>query len=178
MPGRSSWPCEDFTRTAISLFRRPKAGCGRGRCRGTGERLPVRAVPVIVRADDSRRALCAPRDAFFGHPSQRLKLIGITGTNGKTTTTYLVKSIIEAAGHGTGLIGTIDYRVGDKVYPAPNTTPESLDLQRLLAEMVGLGAELLRHGGLIARACARQDRRMRVRGCRVHEPDAGPPGFS
>jgi UDP-N-acetylmuramoyl-L-alanyl-D-glutamate--2,6-diaminopimelate ligase len=67
-------------------------------------------------------------------------LTGITGTNGKTTTTYLVRSIVEAAGHTTGLIGTIDYRVGDKVYPAPNTTPESLELQRLLSEMVGLGA--------------------------------------
>ena len=65
----------------------------------------------------------------------------MTGTNGKTTTTYLVKSIVEAA-HGTvGLIGTIDYRVGGKVYPAPNTTPESLDLQRLMSEMTNLGTE-------------------------------------
>ena len=72
------------------------------------------------------------------HPAC-LMLIGITGTNGKTTTSYLVKSIIEAAGHTAGLIGTIDYRVGNKVYPAPNTTPESLELQRLLSEMVRFG---------------------------------------
>jgi UDP-N-acetylmuramoyl-L-alanyl-D-glutamate--2,6-diaminopimelate ligase len=93
------------------------------------------AAPVI-RVPDSRAALARLATVFYGRPSERLKLIGITGTKGKTTTSYLVRSIIEAAGHRTGLIGTIDYRVGDKVYPAPNTTPESLDLQRLLAEMV------------------------------------------
>jgi UDP-N-acetylmuramoyl-L-alanyl-D-glutamate--2,6-diaminopimelate ligase len=101
---------------------------------------PVPADTPLLIVDDSRRALALIANAFFGHPSRRLKLIGITGTNGKTTTTHLVKSIIEAAGHAAGLIGTIDYRVGDKVYPAPNTTPESLELQRLLSEMVGLGA--------------------------------------
>jgi UDP-N-acetylmuramoyl-L-alanyl-D-glutamate--2,6-diaminopimelate ligase len=101
---------------------------------------PVPADMPLLIVDDSRRALALLANAFFGHPSRRLKLIGITGTNGKTTTTHLVKSIIEAAGHTAGLIGTIDYRVGDKVYPAPNTTPESLELQRLLSEMVGLGA--------------------------------------
>jgi UDP-N-acetylmuramoyl-L-alanyl-D-glutamate--2,6-diaminopimelate ligase len=95
--------------------------------------------PQIV-VEDSRRALALLANAFYGHPSQKLALVGITGTNGKTTTTYLVRSIIEAAGGAAGLIGTIDYRVGESVYPAPNTTPESLDIQRLLAEMVGLGA--------------------------------------
>ncbi len=99
-----------------------------------------RTTPLIV-VDDSRRALALLAVAFYGHPSQNLILVGITGTNGKTTTTYLIKSIIEAAGRKAGLIGTIDYRVGEKVYTAPNTTPESLDLQRLMAEMVGLGAE-------------------------------------
>ncbi len=95
--------------------------------------------PEIV-VEDSRHALAVLANAFYNYPSQRLALIGITGTNGKTTTTYLVKSIIEATGSIAGLIGTIDYRVGERVYPAPNTTPESLDIQRLLAEMVGLGA--------------------------------------
>ncbi len=102
---------------------------------------PVPADTPLIIVDDSRRALALLANAFFGYPSQRLKLIGITGTNGKTTTTYLLKSIIEAAGHTAGLIGTIDYRVGDRVYSAPNTTPESLELQRLLSEMAGLGAE-------------------------------------
>ncbi len=97
------------------------------------------ALQIIVR--DSRRALALVAGTFYNHPSKRLHLIGVTGTNGKTTSTYLVRSVIEAAGRNAGLIGTIDYRVGDRVYPAPNTTPESLDLQRLLAEMAGVGAE-------------------------------------
>ncbi len=91
-------------------------------------------VPVI-RVPDTRRALAQIAARFFGYPSRRLAVVGITGTNGKTTTSYLVRSIIEASGQTAGLIGTIDYRIGSRVYPAPNTTPESLDLQRLLAEM-------------------------------------------
>ncbi len=98
------------------------------------EGLPVLRVP------DSRVALAAIAAAFYGHPSRKLMLLGITGTNGKTTTSYLARSIIEAAGLSCGLIGTIDYRIGGRVIPAPNTTPESLDLQRLLAEMAGQGA--------------------------------------
>lgn len=97
------------------------------------------AVPVI-RVPDSRRALALLAASFYGHPSRKLVLIGITGTNGKTTTSYLARSVIEEAGTSAGLIGTIDYRIGDRIYPAPNTTPESLDLQRFLAEMVGAGA--------------------------------------
>ena len=107
--------------------------------RQEGPTVPADTPLIIV--EDSRRALALLANAFFGNPSQRLRLIGITGTNGKTTTTYLVKAIVEAAGHTAGLIGTIDYRVGDTVYPALNTTPESLELQRLLSEMVGLGVE-------------------------------------
>lgn len=97
-------------------------------------------VPVI-RVPDSRAVLARMAAAFYGYPSKKLKLVGITGTKGKTTTSYLVKAIIEAAGQTTGLIGTIDYRVGSTIYPAPNTTPESLDIQRLLAEMVAAGCE-------------------------------------
>ncbi len=96
----------------------------------------VRTDTPVILVPDSRVALARLAAAFYVHPSRRLKLIGITGTNGKTTTSYLVKSIIEAAERVSGLIGTIDYRIGDRIYPAPNTTPESLDLQRLLAEMV------------------------------------------
>jgi UDP-N-acetylmuramoyl-L-alanyl-D-glutamate--2,6-diaminopimelate ligase len=92
------------------------------------------SVPVI-RVPDSRKALAKLAAKFYDYPALRLKLVGITGTKGKTTTSYLVKSVIEAAGHTAGLIGTIDYRIGDRVYPSPNTTPESIDLQALLAEM-------------------------------------------
>jgi UDP-N-acetylmuramoyl-L-alanyl-D-glutamate--2,6-diaminopimelate ligase len=95
----------------------------------------------LIRVADSRAALAALAAAFYGQPSKRLRLVGITGTNGKTTTSYLIKSIIEATVGLAGLIGTIDYRIGDTVYPAPNTTPESLDLQRLLSEMVDAGAK-------------------------------------
>lgn len=111
--------------------------------------------PVIL-VPDSRAALARIAVVFYDHPSHRLKLIGITGTKGKTTASYLTKSILEAAGHTTGLIGTIDYRVGNKVYPAPNTTPESLDLQRLLKEMADAGAgycvmEVSSHGLALGR---------------------------
>jgi len=106
------------------------------------ENVRIEALPdtPVIRVPDSRRALARLASRFYEYPSRRLALAGITGTNGKTTTSYLVRSIIEAAGHTAGLIGTIDYRIGKTVYPAPNTTPESLDLQRLLAEMAGRGA--------------------------------------
>ena len=96
---------------------------------------------LVIRVPDSRRALARLAARFYEYPSRRLALAGITGTNGKTTTSYLVKSIIEAAGSTAGLIGTIDYRIGDTIYPALNTTPESLDLQKLLAEMARRGAQ-------------------------------------
>ncbi len=94
----------------------------------------------VIRIPDSRKMLAHIADVFYGHPSGKLKLIGITGTKGKTTTSYLVRSIIEAAGHQSGLIGTIDYRVGSAIYPAPNTTPESLELQQLLDAMTKTGS--------------------------------------
>jgi UDP-N-acetylmuramoyl-L-alanyl-D-glutamate--2,6-diaminopimelate ligase len=102
----------------------------------------VAAIPdtPVFRVPDSRKALAQLAAKFYGYPSRRIKLVGITGTKGKTTTSYLARSIIEAAGHRAGLIGTIDYRIGDRVYPAPNTTPESLDLQALFAEMAEQGA--------------------------------------
>ncbi len=107
------------------------------------EDLPVAAAVAeapVFSVPDSRAALALLSAAFYGHPSQRLALVGITGTNGKTTTSYLARAIIEASGGMSGLIGTIDYRIGTRVYPAPNTTPESVDLQRLLAEMADQGA--------------------------------------
>jgi UDP-N-acetylmuramoyl-L-alanyl-D-glutamate--2,6-diaminopimelate ligase len=102
-----------------------------------GDTGPSGGAPVI-HVPDSRRALARLAANFYGYPSRRIRVVGITGTKGKTTTSYLVKSVIEAAGRTAGLIGTIDYRIGGKVYPAPNTTPESLDLQAFLAEMADL----------------------------------------
>ena len=107
------------------------------------ENVRIEALPdtPVIRVPDSRRALARLAAKFYGYPATKLMLIGITGTKGKTTTSYLTKAIIEAAGHTTGLIGTIDYRIGDRVYPAPNTTPDALELHRLLAEMVERGAK-------------------------------------
>ena len=88
---------------------------------------------------NSRIALARIAANFYGNPSSRIKLIGVTGTNGKTTITYLLESILKKAGYPVGVIGTINYHYGQTVVAAPNTTPESLDLQRILAEMVGGG---------------------------------------
>jgi len=94
---------------------------------------------TLILVPNSRRALAKIASNFYGDPSSRLKLIGITGTNGKTTTTYLLESIFRKAGYAAGVIGTINYRFGQKTTPAPNTTPESLDLQRILQEMLNGG---------------------------------------
>ncbi len=88
---------------------------------------------------NSRQALARVASNFYGDPSADLCLIGVTGTNGKTTTSFLIESIFRKAGFSAGLIGTIHYRYGQKVIPALNTTPESLDLQRILREMVEEG---------------------------------------
>lgn len=95
-----------------------------------------------VQVEDARSALARLANEFFGRPSEKIKLIGVTGTNGKTTTAYLLESIFRQAGLKTGLIGTIEYRVNGTRVNAERTTPESLDLQRLLAEMVDKGVDV------------------------------------
>jgi UDP-N-acetylmuramoyl-L-alanyl-D-glutamate--2,6-diaminopimelate ligase len=89
-----------------------------------------------IRVDDARLALAALSAAFFGHPSEELSLVGITGTNGKTTTSYLLAGIFEAAGQRCGLIGTVAHRVGQEQLEADRTTPEAPDLHRMLRAMV------------------------------------------
>ena len=79
--------------------------------------------------------------AYFGHPAEQLKTIGITGTKGKTTTTYMVKSILENAGYKVGLIGTIEAIIGDEVIPAANTTPESYVVQEYFRRMADAGCD-------------------------------------
>jgi UDP-N-acetylmuramoyl-L-alanyl-D-glutamate--2,6-diaminopimelate ligase len=93
-----------------------------------------------IRVRDSRRALGVLGKNFFENPSGALGLVGVTGTNGKTTVTYLLESILREAGHEPGVIGTVNYRWGTKVLPASHTTPESFELQRLLAEIRNAGA--------------------------------------
>ncbi len=88
-----------------------------------------------VQVRHGRRALAAAALEFYGHPDRRLRLVGVTGTNGKTTTVYLIDSILRAAGFTTGRFGTIEHRIGDEAVTAVNTTPESLDLVRLLVQL-------------------------------------------
>lgn len=90
---------------------------------------------TAIRVDDSRHALAWVSDRFYGRPSDQLDLIGITGTNGKTTLTYLLERIFETAGQSCGVIGSINYRYGGNEYPAPMTTPEALEINRMLSEM-------------------------------------------
>ena len=96
-------------------------------------------VPQFV-ASSCREALSRIGDAFYGHPSGELALIGVTGTNGKTTTAFLIDAILRASGRRTGLMGTIHYRVGDEVFEEPRTTSEGPDLQRYLRRMADAGA--------------------------------------
>jgi UDP-N-acetylmuramoyl-L-alanyl-D-glutamate--2,6-diaminopimelate ligase len=89
---------------------------------------------------DGRRALARLSANFYKRPAERIAITGITGTNGKSTTAFLIESILTAAGRKSALIGTIEYHVAGKVYPAPYTTPEALELERILSEALGLGA--------------------------------------
>ena len=89
-----------------------------------------------IKVADAREALAWAAAAYFQHPSKKLKVIGVTGTNGKTTVAFMVKQILEAAGVNCGLIGTVRYEIGERVIPAQRTTPESLEIQQMLAEML------------------------------------------
>lgn len=94
---------------------------------------------ALVEVRHGRRALAAIAANVFGHPERKLQLSGVTGTNGKTTTAYLLEQLLRAAGRVTALVGTIEYRVAGEVRPSPHTTPESRDLLALLAEGVERG---------------------------------------
>lgn len=96
---------------------------------------------TVIRVKDTRYALALMSAAYFGYPAEKLKIIGITGTKGKTTTTYMVKSILEGVGHKVGLIGTIEAVIGGKSIPANNTTPESYTIHQYFAEMVRAGCD-------------------------------------
>jgi len=127
----------------------PLAKGGRGR----GDVLR----PVFILVQDSRKALACVSNNFYERPSEDATVIGVTGTNGKTTTTYLLKSILEAAGEKVGIIGTIRYLIGKDEYPAFHTTPEAPEFQGLLRRMVSAGcssvvAEVSSHALSLKRA--------------------------
>ena len=87
---------------------------------------------TLIQVADTRYALALMSAAYYGYPAEKLKVIGVTGTKGKTTTTYMIRSILEEVGHKVGLIGTIEARIGDRVLKAGNTTPESCTIQKYL----------------------------------------------
>jgi len=95
---------------------------------------------AFARVAHGRKALAALSANFYEHPAQKLKLTGVTGTNGKTTTAFLIEHILRSAGRSVAMIGTIEYHVAGRVIPAPHTTPESLELNAALAEAVHAGA--------------------------------------
>lgn len=97
---------------------------------------------AVIKVSNTRQALAQLSAAWFGYPAEQLKTIGITGTKGKTTTTYMVKSILEHAGHKVGLIGTIEAVIGDERIPAANTTPESYLVQEYFRKMVDAGCDV------------------------------------
>lgn len=101
--------------------------------------ITVKEDITVIKVKDSRYALSLISAAFFDYPAEKLKTIGITGTKGKTTTTYMIKSILETAGIPTGLIGTIEIIVGEEHKSAKNTTPESYEVQEALNKMVMAG---------------------------------------
>jgi UDP-N-acetylmuramoyl-L-alanyl-D-glutamate--2,6-diaminopimelate ligase len=91
---------------------------------------------TLIQVSDSRDALARLAATFYRNPSTQLRMIGVTGTNGKTTTTFLIKHLLERAGQRTGLVGTVLYEIGERILPAARTTPESLDLQSILSQCV------------------------------------------
>jgi UDP-N-acetylmuramoyl-L-alanyl-D-glutamate--2,6-diaminopimelate ligase len=119
------------------------------------ERMVDVDVPQLL-VPSTREAMAVAADLFFGEPTKELELAGVTGTNGKTTTAFLLRSILEAAGRHPGLVGTVEWQVGGERRPAPFTTPESIDLQRLFREMLAEGdrsaaVEASSHGAALRR---------------------------
>lgn len=101
-------------------------------------RLSTRDVTQI-QVEDARQALAEISDAFYGHPSGPLTVVGVTGTNGKTTTAFMIRDVLESAGYAPGLIGTVQYEIGARVIPARRTTPEALEIQDYLNQMIRAG---------------------------------------
>ncbi|MCF8110438.1 MAG: UDP-N-acetylmuramoyl-L-alanyl-D-glutamate--2,6-diaminopimelate ligase [Desulfobacteraceae bacterium] len=122
---------------------------------------PINIDCTAIEVKDTRRALADMASAFYGHPSEKMSLVGVTGTNGKTTTAFLLDHILRRAGYRSGVIGTVNYRYAGKTLKSGLTTPEAPDLQGLLAEMAEAGVthvilEVSSHGVVLER----------IRGCR------------
>lgn len=105
--------------------------------------IPKEKSVTVIKVKDTRYAMAFISANYFGNPADSMKIIGVTGTKGKTTTTYLVKYILEKAGYKVGLVGTIETIIGDRVIPAENTTPESFVLQKYFREMKAEGCDVV-----------------------------------
>lgn len=127
---------EAFLKGASTIVCQKSAGLPRMNHRDGYE---VKKDSIIIEVENTRKALAAISSRFYGNPSENLFIIGITGTNGKTTTAFLIESILKKADLNVGVIGTINYHYSGKTYKNPMTTPESLDLQRILADMLKKG---------------------------------------
>lgn len=117
------------------------AAAAAGALAALSEDWPEGSPLPLVQVESARRAMALAAANFYGRPSEKLTLTGVTGTNGKTTTTFMIDAILRAAGRKCGLLGGIEYRLNGRTLPAARTTPESVDLQLLLAEMLGYGVE-------------------------------------
>lgn len=124
---------------------------------------PVSVDVPVVQVPDTRRAMAVVAATFYQHPTRELKLIGITGTNGKTTTSHLIQQILNDAGRQTGLIGTIQMKIGDRTFPVKNTTPEVVDLQRSFRMMLNERCEYS-----VIEASSHALDLGRTRGCEFH----------
>lgn len=117
-----------------------KSAVENGACAIVAEKpLPVNVPVIVVR--DTKRAMAILSDAFYGQPTHHLQLIGVTGTNGKTSTTHMIERILEYAGKKTGLIGTMYTKINNKTFNTKNTTPESITLQKTFKKMVDLNVD-------------------------------------
>ncbi len=130
--------------------------------------------PTFIEVPNARRAMATMSASFFGRPDKSLKTIGVTGTNGKTTTTFILKHLLSEPKVPVGLIGTVRYEIGDRILPASRTTPESVDLHGLLAQMKAANCRAAVMEGLLPRAGAGPGRADPVPGRRLHQPDPGP----
>src|SRR6185503_15112808 len=101
--------------------------------------VPPRA--TRIRVPDVREAMACAARSYYQHPSAKLRVLGVTGTNGKTTVAFMIRTVLEAAGISTGLLGTVRYEIGDRVIPAARTTPESLEVQQMMSQMLKAGCE-------------------------------------
>lgn len=136
------------------------AAVGKGAVAVVADRPCAVAGATVITVSDARRAMSLMASRFCGDPTAAIPVVGITGTNGKTTTTYLVEGILACAGIPAAVLGTISYRLGTRAFPAPNTTPESVDLQETLRTLVGMGAS-----GVVMEVSSHSLEQRRVDGC-------------